>query len=60
MDAYDTASNVDHLNTSSNDGNSKVWGSLPENTKDDTEMTSIGGLSAMPFLRRKWRKSLNL
>ena len=33
MDAYDTTSNVDHLNTSSNDGNSKGLGSLQENTK---------------------------
>lgn len=57
MDAHDTASNVDHLNTSSNDGNSKGRGSLQENTKDDTGTTSVGGLSAMPFLRRKRRKS---
>jgi DNA excision repair protein ERCC-5 len=57
MDADDTTSNVDHLNTSSNDGNSKGLGSLQENTKDHTGKTFVGGLSAMPFLRRKRRKS---
>ena len=57
MDADDTTSNLDHLNTSSNDGNSKGLGSLQGNTKDDTGKTSVGGLSAMPFLRKKRRKS---
>uniref|UniRef100_A0A2N9I1V5 DNA repair protein UVH3 n=1 Tax=Fagus sylvatica TaxID=28930 RepID=A0A2N9I1V5_FAGSY len=56
-DAYDTDSKLEHLNASSNDDNSKGYVSLQENTKNDTGITSVGGLSAMPFLKRKRRKS---
>ncbi|XP_041008427.1 DNA repair protein UVH3 isoform X2 [Juglans microcarpa x Juglans regia] len=53
-DAYDTESNLDLQNASSNEGNSKEDASPPRNT---TGKTSVGGLSAMPFLKRKRRKS---
>ncbi|KAB1211737.1 DNA repair protein UVH3 [Morella rubra] len=56
-DAYNTESNQDHLNASSNDGNPKGYVDLPENRKGTTGTTTVGGLSAMPFLRRKRRKS---
>ncbi|KAG7981918.1 hypothetical protein I3843_04G023000 [Carya illinoinensis] len=53
---YDTESNLDLQNASSNEGNSKGDVSSPRNTTGKTSNT-VGGLSAMPFLKRKRRKS---
>ncbi|KAK9271852.1 hypothetical protein L1049_002217 [Liquidambar formosana] len=44
------------INATSNDV-SKVVAPMQENTKDDSGPTSVKVLSAMPFLRRKRRKS---
>lgn len=56
-DVYDTQSNLDLQNALSNEGNSKGDVSQPQNTEDVTGKISVGGLSAMPYLKRKRRKS---
>ncbi|KAM1918897.1 hypothetical protein FF1_023468 [Malus domestica] len=56
-DAYDTEQNINHETATITDDQTKVNASLPENSVDNSRQPSGGALSAMPFLRKKRRKT---
>lgn len=58
-DAYDTEQSINDEIASNNDDHSKLGVSLQENTVDNSGQPSVGvgALSAMPFLRKKRRKT---